>query len=459
MRNRRFILILIFLFNPLFISAYSYDELLGAMEANNPELLSLQEEYKRSQLDVKDAWAGLGPTIDLQVSGTYMIKPPVEAVYLNVDDLLSSISWPSGFKPSGSGQYVKVYDGMENTMYNFQLSLMQPIFTWGKLENAIVLYQQVSDIKKTQVESKQQQLKTELETRLISLVYLTKISSIIDEEKNYAQRLVKVSEDAEKSGMLLHQDVVDAKIQAKELEIAQLDLNEQINNQLLELERSTGIEGLSLADISYEVNEDEIMLIVNGDRPAIEAAALSGDRLSIKLLTQLKEMNKSAERIAKGYVNWKPDVALQATVGYGGSRFPFFEGNWNRKDDYTANFSIGVKTTVWDGGKKVRDVSRKISESKTTDVNQLDARVTIKKTLNEKWNTADVCTMKIEYQNLKIEAADAKIQQKETVYNSGYGSETDVLTARIDRCNQMIEKEKQSLTRAAACMTIRYLYE
>lgn len=459
MKFTRFVLILFFVFNPLVLSAYSYDELLQAMESNNPELMGLQEEYKRSQLDVKDAWAGLGPSIDLQVSGTYMVKPPVEAVYLNVDELLNSISWPSGIKPSGAGQYVKVYDGMENTMYNFQLSLMQPLFTWGKLENAIILYQQVSDIKKTQVESKQQQLKTELETRLISLVYLNRIREIVEEEKTYAQRLVQVSEQAEKSGMLLHQDVVDAKIQAKELEIAQLDLNEQIDNQLLELERSTGIEGLSLADISYSVNEDDIMLIVNGDRPALEEAALSGDRLSIKLLTQLKEMNKSAERIAKGAVNWKPDVALQATLGYGGSRVPFFEGNWNRRDDYTANFSIGIKTTVWDGGKKVRDVSRKISESKTTDVNQLDARVTIRKTLNEKWNTADVCIMKIEYQNLKIEAADAKIQQKETIYNTGYGTETDVLTAKIDRCNQMIEKEKQSLSLAAACMTIRYLTE
>ncbi len=189
----------------------------------------------------------------------------------------------------------------------------------------------------------------------------------------------------------------------------------------------------------------------------MEENALSGDRLSIKLITQLKEMNKTAEKIAKGAVNWKPDVALQATGGYGGSRVPLLEPNWRRKDDYTLNFSIGIKTTIWDGGKKVRDVSRRISETKTADINQLDARSTIKKTFNEQWNTAEVCTMKIEYQNLKIEASDSKIKQKETIYETGYGSETDVLNAKIERCNQIIEKEKQSLSRAAACMTIKYL--
>lgn len=427
------------------------------MTSNNSELLSLEEEYRRSELDVKDAYAGLGPTIDLQVSGTYMINPPVGSVYVNVDDIINSIQWPSGVKPAGNGQYIKVYDGMENTLYNFQLSMMQPLFTWGKITNAISLYKQISQIKQTQIDSKLQQLETELKTRLVTLSYLNSINDIIEEEKVYVERLVQVSEDSEKSGMLLHQDVVDARIQAKELEIAQQDLQEQINNQLLELIRSTGLDELTLEQIDFVIDEDEINSILNGNREEMQDKALSGTQLSIKLLTQLKAVNETAVKIAKGYENWKPDIALQATASYGGSRFPFAEPNWLRKDDYSANISIGIKTTVWDGGKKLRDVSRKMSETRTADINQLDARSSIKKTLNEQWNTADVCTMKMEYQDLKIEASDSKIIQKETVFKTGYGSETDVLNAKIERCNQLIEKEKQALTRAAACMTIGYL--
>ncbi|MCQ2575747.1 MAG: TolC family protein [Treponema sp.] len=454
--KRFFIAVCTFIFS-LSVFAYDYETLRKAMFDNNPELMTLQEEYNRSQLDVKDAYSGLGPTVDLLISGTYMLNPPVDAIYLNVDDILNSIQWPGGSKPGSTGQYVKLYDGMENTLYNFQLSVTQPIFTWGKLTNAISLYNQISDIKLTQVESKQQQLETELKTRLISLKYLEKINEIIEEEKTYADRLVAVSENAEKSGMLLHQDVVDARIQAKELEIAQQDLHEQINNQFLELQRSTGIENLSFELLEYDLNENSITEIMAGDRASMEEKALSGENLSIKLLTQLKEMNQTAKKIAEGAVNWKPDVALQATLGYGGSRFPLAEPNWLRKDEYTANFSLGIKTTVWDGGKKIRDVSRRVSEAKTADINQLDARSTIKKTLNEQWNTADVCTMKIEYQDLKLEATESKIKQKETVFQTGYGSETDVLNAKIERCNQRIEKEKQSLTRAAACMTIEFL--
>ncbi len=440
-------------------TTYTLEGLLLATEHNHPELLKLQEEYRRSLLDVKDAWAALGPTVDLQASGTYMLNPPVGDMYINVDNIIDSIQW-NGLKPAKSGQYIKVFDGMENTLYNFQLSLTQPIFTWGKISNAIQLYQQISAIKQTQITQQTSQLETELKTRLLSLYYLNKILEILDEEETYTDRMVKVSENAELSGMITHQEVVDAKIQAKELEIAKQDLLEQINNQLLELERITGIEKLSLDEIDYDfvpqlVESFDKLLQLGHEE--LEKQVLSGNQSAIKMLTQLQNVSLTAEKIARGYENWKPDIALQMSSGYSGSRFPLFESNWRRKDDYSVNISIGLKTTIWDGGKKVRDVSRKMSEVKTADINKLDTRSTISKSFNTQWNAAQVCTMKIEYQDLKIESANAKINQKQQIYDSGYGSETDLLSAKIERCNAQIEKEKQAMSKAVACLTIEYL--
>ncbi len=438
---------------------YSLDLLLAATEMNHPELLKLKEEYHRSNLDVLDAWWSLGPTLDLQASGTYMQNPPVGPMSINVDNIVDSINW-NGVKPAKTGQYVKVYDGMENTLYNFELTLTQPIFTWGKITNAIKLYQQISEIKLTQISQQTAQLETELKTRVLSLYYLNRILEILDEEQAYADRMVEVSENAELSGMLLHQDVVDAKIQAKELEIAKQDLLEQINDQLLELCRITGIQNLKAEEINYDFVPGlvaEFDALLQSDIAQLEHEILSENQSSIKMLDQLQTVSKTAEKIARGYENWKPDIALQMSSGYSGSRFPLFEPNWRRKDDYSLNISIGIKTTIWDGGKKVRDVSRKMSEVKTAGINKLDATSTISKTFNSQWTAAQVCTMKIEYQDLKIESAAAKIAQKQQIYESGYGSETDLLSAKIDRCNAQIEKEKQALSRAIACLTIEYL--
>ena len=437
---------------------YTLDFLLSATKQNHPELLKLQEEYKRSRLDVQDAWAGLGPTVDLQVSGTYMVNPPVGAMYINTEDIINSIQI-NGVRPSARGQRIKIYDGMEPTLYDFQLTLTQPLFTWGKITNAIKLYQEISEIKETQLSQQTSQLETELKTRLVSLYYLNRILEIIDEEEAYAERMVQVSENAESSGMLLHQEVVDAKIQAKELEIAKQDLLEQINDQLLELSRTSGID-LSIENINFDFVPDFIEgfdSLLAEDAALLEAEVLSGNQSSIKMLTQLETVSKTAEKISRGYENWKPDIALQMSGGYSGSRFPLVEPNWRRKDDYSLNISIGIKTTLWDGGKKIRDVARKKSEAETADINKLDARSTISQTFNSQWNAAQVCTMKIEYQALKIESATAKIEQKQQMYESGYGSETDVLSAKIERCNAQIELEQQNLSRAAACLTIDFL--
>ena len=439
---------------------YTFENLLSQMQQNNPELLKLEEEYRRSLLDVKDAKAGLGPTVDLQASGTYMVKPPVGAMYINADDIINSLNFGANGQPVPRGQYIKVFDGMEKTLYNFELSLLQPLFTWGKIPNSIKLYNQVSQIKQTQIEQQSGQLETELKTRLLSLYYLNKILEILDEEQTYTDRMVQVSEAAEKSGMLLHQDVVDAKIQAKELEIAKQDLKEQMTNQLLEIARTTGINSLSFENIDYAFVPELVLSfdeLLARDAGLLEEQVLSGNQSSIKMLTQLEEVSKTAEKIARGYENWKPDFALQLTSGYSGSRVPLVEPNWRRKDDYSVNISIGIKTTIWDGGKKLRDVSRKMSEVETAQINKEDARSTLSKTFNEQWNNAQVCTMKIEYQDLKIESADSKITQKQQMYESGYGSETDVLSAKIERCNAQIEKEKQALSRATACLTIEYL--
>ena len=39
-----------------------------------------------------------------------------------------------------------------------------------------------------------------------------------------------------------HQDVVEAKVQAKQLEISKQELNEQIKNQILEIQKITGLD-------------------------------------------------------------------------------------------------------------------------------------------------------------------------------------------------------------------------
>lgn len=436
---------------------FSLEDLSNQLKINNSELKILNQEYQQSLIDVKNAKAGLGPTIDLTVSGTYFLNPPIDSIVLNVDDILNSISWPESYSPTQTGQYITLFDGMENTFYSFQLDVTQPIYTWGKLKTAIKLYEKVSEIKLLQISSKEKQLQTELNTRIVSLFYLLQIENLLKTQDELANKLVKISEDAQKNGLLLNQDVLEAKINAQQINIVQQEIKEQFFNLLLSIQKMTGNQNLSLEDINFIPDENKFYEFANQDRKELLEKALDTKQETFTILKNLEQISQFSTQIAQASVYWKPDFALKMSLGYGGSRFPFIEKDWFRQDDYTTNFTVAFKTTVWDGGKKLNEIKKNQSKEETANINYTDAELSIKQKLQEQFNIIDLALSKIEYQKLKIETLDSKIKQQEQLFNSGYGSEKDLLQAKIDRNTAEIELVQNKLSLAGACSTAAFI--
>ncbi len=436
---------------------YSLKELENLMIEKNTDIRSAREEYAKSILDYKDAKAGLFPKIEFQASGTYMTNPPIDAIVLNVDDIINSLQWDSSFSPVSTGQYITLCEGMENTLYNFQLTLEQPIWTWGKLTDAVKVYDKVSQVKKLQLTSKEDELKCQLKTRLNSLIYLNKISALLEEEQGCTKRMLVLAEDAEKNGMLTHIEVVESRMQAKELNIGIEEVKNQIQKQLFELQKLTGLDSFTLDMAENSFDEEELLKLMEKPLNELEELALEQSAVSLQMLSLLKEINETALKIQKNSVYWKPDFAIQAIAGYTGSRLPLFEPNWRRKDDWSLNLSVGMKTTVFDGGKKLNAIARAQNELEGSAINEDAARQTIRKTIQEQYASAQNSTIKIEYQDLKIESFEEKVKQQQIVFDSGYGSETDLLKTKVDLYNAKVEKLRQEITRLVNLYTIEYL--
>ena len=436
---------------------FTKEELISEIKNKNNELQILNQEYQQSLIDVKNAKAGLGPTVDMTVSGTYFLNPPIDSIVLNVDDILNAIDWPDGINVNSNGQYLTLFDGMENTFYSFQLDITQPIYTWGKIKTAIKLYEKISEVKLLQINSKEKQLKAELDTRLVSLIYLSKIKSLLQTQDEYATRLVKFSEDAQKNGVLLQQDVLEAKISAQQINIAQQEVEEQFYNVLLGVQKLTDNQNLTLENIDFSPDENKFYEFANQNRNLLLEKATSKTQDTFLILSNLEQISKYTTDIAQASVYWKPDFALKMSLGYGGSRFPFIETDWFRQNDYTANFTVALKTTVWDGGKKINEIKKSQSKEETATINYEDALISIKQKLQEQFNVIDLALSKIEYQKLKLETLDSKIKQQEQLFNSGYGSEKDLLQAKIDRTTAEIELEQNKLSLAGAYYTAKFI--
>lgn len=436
-------------------TASTMDELKVSMDSNNAQLAKARQTYIQSLLDVKNAKANYQPTIELLLTSTYMPNPPIGKTTISVDELSSQL----GVVIPGAvaGEYVTLYDGMKNIYYNAGLSITQPLFTWGKIPNAVKLYTQVAEIRALAIEDTSNQLTAQLKARVSALKYMDDILVLLDQTKDTADELVQVSQDAYDNGMLLKQDVAKAKISAMEIDVTRQEIMKEYRTNLQELRTLTGNEDLQANDIDYSVNEEEIQAIVAIDHDELYAMAT---RASSEPLTMLRKQTQALQlkkKIAQDSLYWKPDLALQVSLSYGGSALPLVETNWYRADDYGLYVTLAIKSTVWDGGKKLNDVSYAQSEILGS-IADYDAAVDqLQSVAEENIAAAGLAQAKIEYLGLKLEESQDRLELLERQFAVGYISKTDVLSQQIEVYTNQMNLIKEKISLAQAAYTLAYV--
>lgn len=436
-------------------TASTMDELKVSMDSNNAQLAKARQTYIQSLLDVKNAKANYQPTIELLLTSTYMPNPPIGKTTISVDELSSQL----GVVIPGAvaGEYVTLYDGMKNVYYNAGLSITQPLFTWGKIPNAVRLYTQIAEIRALAIEDTSNQLTAQLKARVSALKYMDDILVLLDQTKDTADELVQVSQDAYDNGMILKQDVSKAKISAMEIGVTRQEIMKEYRTNLQELRTLTGNEDLQANDIDYSVNEEEIQAIVAIDHDELYAMAA---RTSSEPLTMLRKQTQALQlkkKIAQDSLYWKPDLALQVSLSYGGSALPLVETNWYRADDYGLYLTLAVKSTVWDGGKKLNDVSYAQSEILGS-IADYDAAVDqLQSVAEENIAAAELAQAKIEYLGLKLEESQDRLELLERQFAVGYISKTDVLSQQIEVYTNQMNLIKEKISLAQAAYTLAYV--
>ena len=432
--------------------AYTNAELYGSMLANNPDIRKAREAVNQASLDIKDAKAGYAPTVDLTVTGSY-IANPIDPIRINLGDYINTSAYGLG------NDYITVYEGQENMYYQFSLSVTQPIFTWGKINNAVKLYQRVYDARMLQLEDAIEKAQTELWTRIAALSYLIRIQGLLDSQKELSQRLVKLADDAKDNGMMLETEALSVKVQARQVDVAKAQVDQQIALMLTEIENLTGVASLQAIDLQFDESSLDAVVtsLCDTEYTVLLSKCLSGSRTTFKLLSMLSDIASLTHDIAGASVNWKPDFALVVNADYSGSRLPFAEKDWYGKDDWSATITVAMKTTVYDGGKAVRNVKRTQSAMEDASIDLGDAKAKVRSAVDENWTGLFVDLAKIDYQKALCDQKDAGIQVSKNLLDTGYGSETDYLQGQLERNNCEIEMLKDRIELATSVYTLLYL--
>lgn len=445
---KKFILFIVVLLisNTLFATeTYNYDSLASSLRLNNTKLQAAYQDVVQAKLDTKDAKANYHPTIDLTVSGSYIINP-IGPITVNASELGLPYN-----------QYITLYKGMENTLYQTSLSLQQPIFTWGKISNGVKALKEVESVRSLQLTDTENQLNAELKSRLSAIYYMDEIISLLNEQKSYADRLVELAHAAQEQGIMLAQEVKENEINALQVDVTLSEISAQYSSNLTALRTMTGLLDLTREDISYIPDEESFYALSKEDRNALIKSATSQSQPTLQMLSHMQSAMEYSEKVSKASVYWKPDFALQVSASYGGSRLPLVETDWYRQDDYNGMVTVAFKTTVWDGGKALNNIKRSESNVANAVISRDEAINTIITTLSEQFANQDMAIAKISYLDLKEETLVAKVEQKILLQSYGNASEADVLNAKIELTTCRLERLQEKLKLAQASYLIEYL--
>lgn len=450
MKKLSIVLIILLTVFPLF--SLTVTDLQSAMMGSNPDIMKAKEEINKASLDVKDAKSGYAPTIDLTITGSY-IANPIDPIRINLGDYINTTAYGI------PNDYVTIYNGQENMYYQFQLSLTQPIFTWGKITNAVKLYQKVYDARVLQLEDAIEKAQTELRTRVAALYYLIEIQKLLENQRSIADRLVEHADNAQQNGMMLATDALKVKVQSRQIDVAKAQIDQQVVLMVTELRNLTGIKDLKAEDIEFDEAElmSQVEQLSGTDYNTLYSRCLSDSRTTLQLLAALAQIADLTNDIAGASVNWKPDMALVVNADYSGSRLPFAETDWYGKDDWSATITIALKTTIVDGGKAIRNVKRTESGISEAQMDIQSAKAKITSAVDENWTNLAVYLAQIDYQDALQKQLEAQGEVDKQLLDTGYGSESDYLQGQLESNNCGIEILRTKISLATAVYTLLYL--
>lgn len=428
---------------------YDFKSLLSSVERNNTDIRKADQAIAESHYDTLDAKGAYTPTIDLLISGTYMANPTLGPITINPNDIkgLPSIAQTIFTEP------LDISMKMDNNRVQGQLTITQPIYTWGKISNAVKLYERAEGLRTMERDDKLDQKETELRTRLDALYWMGSLYTLLDEIEESADRLIAIAESGAENGMLLEEDVLDAKIQKSQVALSRRELDSQYDSVIEGLRTLTGIQDLSADMIDYTPDESLYDSILSIDIDTIKAMAVSPQSLPLQMLRGLEDVQDYRKKIAKGSIYGLPDIALQATASYGG----VIDSNWLDSDTWGVNLTLALSTTLWDGGKKLNDIKRAESGKTSASIDYEAAVRAIEENAVSAYNEAMISRERISYLEAKDELYDAKLSKEERRLELGSSSESDLIQLKLEALENKSELVSERIKLSTSINTILYL--
>jgi len=431
-----FLILLFFSFSQV-QEIFTLDGLINYAIINNNELTQLELDIKKAEFDLQIAKAKKFPSISFSVSLSYLTNP-IGPISITAGQF-GSITTSNGdilIPP----QDMIIYEGMENTLYQFKITIDQPIFTWGKIDNAIELYNLLLNASKIKKYEKIEEIKAKIKIYYHCIYYLEKIYKTMDQQKLIIDRMINLSKQSYENGFITYSDYLQSVVSQKEFEF---------NYKRVESERQKVLNDLKTIlnypldkelkiyfdDFSEKLGKNEV--IFNNIPENIWQITIENN-LQLKQLEIFKKVVEKQYEIISSSNYFKPDIGIRVEISYYGPRFPIIETGWFTSDDYNITISLGISAPIFDAGSLEAKIKQAKNEIAKIYVQIEYAYQNLKSVLESLRLKSDVNKAKIEYYISKIEADNEIINSKQQGFEHGELQEVEFLKYKLNLYTDLI---------------------
>ena len=406
---------------------YTAEELYELALEKSSALTEKTARERAAGYRVREAFSRGGPTVDFETTMSYITNPDTLTVEAGT---LGTLPPQMGALPMPMEDTVFEMSG--NTFYNFRLIVNQPLFTWGKIFNALQATKEGAAAAVLDTIKTKDQLKTEIRINCLSLHHLKEIELAVSRQSEIASRLEKIASDSYKNGMILQTEFLDAQVQRKEAVLTGNMIKQQIDQVTLNLTYLTGTE---LTPVMIETRE--LQREISDSWEDIFRKAQNNNR-DLSMLRHSISAEEYKSKIQKGDYYFKPDLAFHMELSYSGSYFPLIQEEWHDEDKGNLTLTLAIQTPIADFGGLYASGKAAEEELKALKASYENSIEQIEQFIRQTISLIELNKMNIDYYSERIELDLQMMNQKEKEWLSGYGDEKDFLIHQISYYSDII---------------------
>jgi outer membrane protein len=283
------------------------------------------------------------PSISLEASGSWLANPP-EGITVKAGELGTiPLPVPPFSMPLPSTDIVFVPDA-EHTYFKADLSLSQPLFTWGKIAAAIAISEREVAAAGAELAGQRRDTARQAHAAYFGALLAERSLDLLAGMRTAAQAVLEDRQRAFEEGASIRQDVLQAEAALASVE-----------SKLVEAEESsaTALEGLSMltgvpaADIRLASGFREALPAL--DEQALKAAA-AGSTPELLALRERAGVAREKLALEKGGAVLLPDFSLAVALGVTGQKVPWASTDWSDSWNWDLRISLGTRANLFDAG-------------------------------------------------------------------------------------------------------------